>query len=283
MENIVSFTSVTGKRIEEIEESLYPEQDLSFEDERMIYGTFEKSFKEFSIQSSKKGNKASKIDFFKSLLKEIETIEKHISNTEKLLLEDGKTVEFHSIWNKAHSTKELINSFIQSEQDADTPKIEISVKHLIQSEDDTPKKQISKSQKRNSKRVTCTYKWLRKEDNLFALRKMLINNDLIEKIEFPKFKEIFSEIPVTKIKERIVWKSADTQLIYMIEILKNNEMLKTTYERKFDYEQLKLCFIKPNNKEFNTKNFKSLKNDITRRVNTSFSSQIKLFIKENKS
>lgn len=52
------------KRVNEIKESLYPQQLLSSGGEKMIYGTYEKSFENYFKQSLRDGNRVNEIDYY---------------------------------------------------------------------------------------------------------------------------------------------------------------------------------------------------------------------------
>jgi len=114
-----------------------------------------------------------------------------------------------------------------------------------------------------------TYKWLLKEDKIYELKKLLIDYELIDNIDFQSFKAIFSETPITQIKKAITWKNENvTQLIYLIKQLKENKVIDST-KTNFDYKQLYSCFVK-NNDEIFTEKAKSLKTDIEIKISADF-------------
>ena len=89
-----------------------------------------------------------------------------------------------------------------------------------------------------------------KEDKIYELKKLLIDYELIDSIDFQSFKAIFSETPITQIKKAITWKNENvTQLIYLIKQLKENKVIDST-KTNFDYKQLYSCFVKNNDEIF---------------------------------
>ena len=108
-----------------------------------------------------------------------------------------------------------------------------------------------------------------KEDKIYELKKLLIDYELINNIDFQSFKAIFSETPITQIKKAITWKNENvTQLIYLIMQLKKNKVIDST-KTNFDYKQLYSCFVK-NNDEIFTEKAKSLKTDIEIKISADF-------------
>lgn len=110
-----------------------------------------------------------------------------------------------------------------------------------------------------------------KEDKIYELKKLLIDYELIDSIDFQSFKAIFSETPITQIKKAITWKNENvTQLIYLIKQLKENKVIDST-KTNFDYKQLYSCFVKNNDEIFKEK-AKFLKTDIESKISADFKS-----------
>lgn len=245
------------KRVNEIIESFYPQQLLCAGDEKMIYGTFEKSFENFSKQSLRSGIRANETDFFKSSLVELEQIEDAVLQLEKEIdTEESNCIHFHAIFSIIHNTKQEANEWIKFFEDTE--------KHT------PPKPRKIKSK--------LTYKWLIDEVKLYDFKRFLIKNELIDEvISFQNFKLIFTETSITELKEPIVWKNeVATQLIYLIKELQVADIIANK-RKTFDYVQLYQCFIKNNGVRFTEKS-KSLKNNIDIKVDSEFKALVKNII-----
>lgn len=251
MKNYVDLIKPFQRRVIEIKESLYSQQLLSAGDEKMIYGTFEKEFKNFSIQSFRNGNRVKEIDFFNASISELEQIEDDVKKLEKKIhSEVQNNIQYPSILSIIHDTKQKAKERIKFFEEPDTKKSTV------------PKPRNIKSK--------ITYKWLIDESKLYDFKRLLIKNELISNdIDFQDFKSVFSEKSIAQIKNRIVWKSDNaTQLIYLINELLNRGILKKK-KKNFDYKLLYQCFEK-SNRELFTEKGKSLKNNIDIKISTDF-------------
>ena len=228
-----------NKRVLEIEQSLYPRRLIEAREEKMLYGTFESEYRNFYKSQRQEGKLITEIDFYNSLIKELNDIESGV-------------LKFQKIYGISNSS--LLDLIFSVKQ---------TIKKLIQQDDNKPQ---PAKRKINSK---LTYKWLLKEDKIYELKKLLIDYELIDSIDFQSFKAIFSETPITQIKKAITWKNENvTQLIYLIMQLKKNKVIDST-KTNFDYKQLYSCFVK-NNDEIFTEKAKSLKTDIEIKISADF-------------
>ena len=244
MENYQLFRTALeplNKRVLEIEQSIYPRRLIEAGEGKMLYGTFEREFQNFYKFQRQEGKLITKIDFYNSLIKELNDIESGVLKFQKIY-----GISNSSLLDLIFSVKQTIKKLIQ--QDGNKPQ---------------PAKR-----KINSK---LTYKWLLKEDKIYELKKLLIDYELIDSIDFQSFKAIFSETPITQIKKAITWKNENvTQLIYLIKQLKENKVIDST-KTNFDYKQLYSCFVK-NNDEIFTEKAKFLKTDIESKISADFES-----------
>ena len=113
MENL-NIINPLQKRVNEIKESLYPQQPLSAGNESMIYGTYEKSFENYSKQSLKNGKRVNEIDYYNYSIKEIEQIEEAVLQLEKQIHSDkNNSVEFHAIISVIHNVKQFAKELIE--------------------------------------------------------------------------------------------------------------------------------------------------------------------------
>ena len=242
MENYLLFRTALeplNKRVLEIKESLYPRRLIEAGEEKMLYGTFESEFRNFYKSQQKQGKLVTKIEFYNSLIEELNDIESGVLKFEKIY-----GISNSSLLDYIFSIKQFIEELIQQGGNKPQP----------------AKRKI------NSK---LTYKWLLKEDKIYELKKLLIDYELIDSIDFQSFKAIFSETPITQIKKAITWKNENvTQLIYLIKQLKENKIIDST-KTNFDYKQLYSCFVK-NNDEIFTEKAKSLKTDIEIKISADF-------------
>lgn len=244
MENYLRFRTAVeplNKRVLEIQQSICPRTLIEAGEEKMHYGTFESEFRNFYKSQRQEGKLVTKIEFYNSLIKELNDIESGVLKFQKI----------HGISNS--SLLDLIFSVKQT------------IEELIQEGGNKPQ---PTKRKINSK---LTYKWLLKEDKIYELKKLLIDYELIDSIDFQSFKAIFSETPITQIKKAITWKNENvTQLIYLIKQLKENKVIDST-KTNFDYKQLYSCFVK-NNDEIFTEKAKFLKTDIESKISADFKS-----------
>ena len=244
MENYQLFATLLEplkKRVLEIEQSIYPRRLIEAEEGKMLYGTFEREFQNFYKFQRQEGKLITKIDFYNSLIKELNDIESGVLKFQKIY-----GISNSSLLDLIFSVKQTIEKLIQEGGNKPQP----------------TKRKI------NSK---LTYKWLLKEDKIYELKKLLIDYELIDSIDFQSFKAIFSETPITQIKKAITWKNENvTQLIYLIKQLKENKVIDST-KTNFDYKQLYSCFVK-NNDEIFTEKAKFLKTDIESKISADFKS-----------
>ena len=242
MENYQLFRTALeplNKRVLEIEQSIYPRRLIEAGEEKRLYGTFESEFRNFYKSQLQEGKLVTEIEFYNSLIKELNDIESGV-------------LKFQKIYGISNSS--LLDLIFSVKQ---------TIKKLIQQDDNKPQ---PAKRKINSK---LTYKWLLKEDKIYELKKLLIDYELIDSIDFQSFKAIFSETPITQIKKAITWKNENvTQLIYFIKQLKENKVIDST-KTNFDYKQLYSCFVK-NNDEIFTEKAKSLKTDIEIKISADF-------------
>ena len=244
MENYQLFRTALeplNKRVLEIEQSIYPRRLIEAGEEKRLYGTFESEFRNFYKSQLQEGKLVTEIEFYNSLIKELNDIESGV-------------LKFQKIYGISNSS--LLDLIFSVKQ---------TIKKLIQQDDNKPQ---PAKRKINSK---LTYKWLLKEDKIYELKKLLIDYELIDSIDFQSFKAIFSETPITQIKKAITWKNENvTQLIYLIKQLKENKVIDST-KTNFDYKQLYSCFVK-NNDEIFTEKAKFLKTDIESKISADFES-----------
>ena len=244
MENYQLFRTALeplNKRVLEIEQSIYPRRLIEAGEEKRLYGTFESEFRNFYKSQLQEGKLVTEIEFYNSLIKELNDIESGV-------------LKFQKIYGISNSS--LLDLIFSVKQ---------TIKKLIQQDDNKPQ---PAKRKINSK---LTYKWLLKEDKIYELKKLLIDYELIDSIDFQSFKAIFSETPITQIKKAITWKNENvTQLIYFIKQLKENKVIDST-KTNFDYKQLYSCFVK-NNDEIFTEKAKFLKTDIESKISADFES-----------
>lgn len=230
-----------NKRVLEIKESICPPIFIEAGEEKMHYGTFDSEYRNFYKFQRQEGKLITKIDFYNSLIKELNDIESGV-----LKFQEIYGISNSSLLDHIFSVKQTIEELIQQGGNKSQP----------------AKRKI------NSK---LTYKWLLKEDKIYELKKLLIDYDLIDSIDFQSFKAIFSETPITQIKKAITWKNENvTQLIYLIKQLKENKVIDST-KTNFDYKQLYSCFVK-NNDEIFTEKAKFLKTDIESKISADFES-----------
>ena len=244
MENYLLFRTALeplNKRVLEIKESLYPRRLIEAGEEKMLYGTFDSEYRNFYKSQRQEGKLVTEIEFYNSLIKELNDIESGV-------------LKFQKIYGISNSS--LLDLIFNVKQ---------TIKELIQEGGNKPQ---PTKRKINSK---LTYKWLLKEDKIYELKKLLIDYELIDSIDFQSFKAIFSETPITQIKKAITWKNENvTQLIYLIKQLKENKVIDST-KTNFDYKQLYSCFVK-NNDEIFTEKAKFLKTDIESKISADFES-----------
>lgn len=249
------------KRVNEIKESLYHQQLLSAGDERLIYGTYEKSFKDYSKLSLRNGKRVNEIDYYNNSIKELEQIEETVLQLEKQIHSDkNNSIEFHAIMNKIHNIKEFAKELIKKIKNEN-----ISSLNTIKPRNISTK---------------LTYRWLIDLDKLYDFKKLLTKHNLINNsIDFQSFKFILNQNPITEIKKRIVWQNDNaTQLIYLINELINRGILKQK-NNNFDYILLYQCFEKSNGEIFTEKG-KSLKNNIDVKVSANFKAIVDNIISE---
>ena len=244
MENYLLFRTASeplNKRVLEIKQSICPRILIGAGEEKMLYGTFESDFRNFYKSQRQEGKLVTKIEFYNSLIKELNDIESGVLKFQKIY-----RISNSSLLDDIFSVKQTIEELIQEGGNKPQP----------------TKRKI------NSK---LTYKWLLKEDKIYELKKLLIDYELIDSIDFQSFKAIFSETPITQIKKAITWKNENvTQLIYFIKQLKENKVIDST-KTNFDYKQLYSCFVK-NNDEIFTEKAKFLKTDIESKISADFES-----------
>ena len=244
MENYLLFRTAVeplNKRVLEIKESICPPIFIEAGEEKMHYGTFDSEYRNFYKSQRQEGKLVTEIEFYNSLIKELNDIESGV-------------LKFQKIYGISNSS--LLDLIFSVKQ---------TIKELIQQDDNKPQ---PAKRKINSK---LTYKWLLKEDKIYELKKLLIDYELIDSIDFQSFKAIFSETPITQIKKAITWKNENvTQLIYLIKQLKENKVIDST-KTNFDYKQLYSCFVK-NNDEIFTEKAKFLKTDIESKISADFKS-----------
>ena len=230
-----------NKRVLEIKESICPPIFIEAGEEKMHYGTFDSEYRNFYKSQRQEGKLITEIDFYNSLIKELNDIESGVLKFQKIY-----GISNSSLLDLIFSVKQTIEKLIQEGGNKPQP----------------TKRKI------NSK---LTYKWLLKEDKIYELKKLLIDYELIDSIDFQSFKAIFSETPITQIKKAITWKNENvTQLIYLIKQLKENKVIDST-KTNFDYKQLYCCFVK-NNDEIFTEKAKFLKTDIESKISADFKS-----------
>ena len=230
-----------NKRVLEIKESICPPIFIEAGEEKMHYGTFDSEYRNFYKSQRQEGKLVTEIEFYNSLIKELNDIESGV-------------LKFQKIYGISNSS--LLDLIFSVKQ---------TIKELIQEGGNKPQ---PTKRKINSK---LTYKWLLKEDKIYELKKLLIDYELIDSIDFQSFKAIFSETPITQIKKAITWKNENvTQLIYLIKQLKENKVIDST-KTNFDYKQLYSCFVK-NNDEIFTEKAKFLKTDIESKISADFES-----------
>ena len=230
-----------NKKVLEIKESICPPIFIEAGEEKMHYGTFDSEYRNFYKCQLQEGKLVTEIEFYNSLIKELNDIESGV-------------LKFQKIYGISNSS--LLDLIFSVKQ---------TIKELIQQDDNKPQ---PAKRKINSK---LTYKWLLKEDKIYELKKLLIDYELIDSIDFQSFKAIFSETPITQIKKAITWKNENvTQLIYFIKQLKENKVIDST-KTNFDYKQLYSCFVK-NNDEIFTEKAKFLKTDIESKISADFES-----------
>ena len=230
-----------NKKVLEIKESICPPIFIEAGEEKMHYGTFDSEYRNFYKCQLQEGKLVTEIEFYNSLIKELNDIESGV-------------LKFQKIYGISNSS--LLDLIFNVKQ---------TIKELIQEGGNKPQ---PTKRKINSK---LTYKWLLKEDKIYELKKLLIDYDLIDSIDFQSFKAIFSETPITQIKKAITWKNENvTQLIYLIKQLKENKVIDST-KTNFDYKQLYSCFVK-NNDEIFTEKAKFLKTDIESKISADFES-----------
>ncbi len=230
-------------RVNEIKESLYPRTVLSAGNEKSIYGTYEENFKKFSVQSLRDGIRVNELNYFEYSIKELEKIAKNVSQLEiNINNQDNSSINFHAIRNVIIETRLIAKELIDHYQNRE--------KEIVY----RPKPQNLKSK--------LTYKWLLDTDKLYEFKGLLIKSNLINKINFQDFKLIFSEQPITGLKNRIIWSNdTTTHLLYLIKELKKKKIIQTN-KSTFDYVLLSECFERPNNEKINSKNLKSIMNNI---------------------
>ena len=87
MENYLLFRTALeplNKRVLEIKESLYPRRLIEAGEEKMLYGTFESEFRNFYKSQQKQGKLVTKIEFYNSLIEELNDIESGVLKFEKI-------------------------------------------------------------------------------------------------------------------------------------------------------------------------------------------------------
>ena len=233
MENYLLFRTAVeplNERVLEIKESICPPIFIEAGEEKMHYGTFDSEYRNFYKCQLQEGKLVTEIEFYNSLIKELNDIESGV-------------LKFQKIYGISNSS--LLDLIFNVKQ---------TIKELIQEGGNKPQ---PTKRKINSK---LTYKWLLKEDKIYELKKLLIDYELIDSIDFQSFKAIFSETPITQIKKAITWKNENvTQLIYLIKQLKENKVIDST-KTNFDYKQLYCCFVKNNDEILQEKNRYRTKN-----------------------
>lgn len=249
------------KRVNEIKESLYPQQLLSAGDERTIYGTYEKSFENYSKLSLRNGNRVNEIDYYNNAIKELEQIEEAVLQLEKQIHSvEQNSIQFHAIFNIIHSVKQFAKQLIEEFENRGVKR-----------------KNVTKPRNIKSK---LTYKWLINENKLYDFKRLLLKYNLIDnQIEFQNFKAIFSKKPIIEIKKPIIWKNEiATQLIFLINELQEKKIIEKK-GKYFNYIQLYECFEKNNGIKFNEKS-KSLKTKMKLYINADYKLLVEKIITE---
>lgn len=249
------------KRVNDIRESLYSQQLLNAGGERMIYGTYEKSFENYSKQSLRDGNRVNEIDYYNNAIKELEQIEEAVLQLEKQInLVEQNSIQFPAIFSIIHSVKQFAKQLIE----------EFESKNKIS-------KNVIKPRNIKSK---LTYKWLIDENKLYDFKRLLLKHNLIDnQIDFQSFKFIFTENPITEIKKPIIWiNEIATQLIFLINELQTKNIIERKGEN-FNYIQLYQCFEKNNGIKFTEKS-KSLKTKMNIYIDADFKALVNKIILE---
>lgn len=236
------------KKVDEIKEGLFPQQFLSAGEEKMIYGTYEKSFENYSKLSLRNGKRVNEIDYYNNAINELEKIEDAVLELEKKIhSEKNNSIQFHAILSNIHNVKQYIKEQIR--------KFEIRKEQIV-----------AKPKTRNvSKKLT--YEWIGNKKKIRQLKKNLIDNELIgNNISLDAFEFIFSKQPINKLKIPLVWQNDNaTQLLYLIKALKNNKIIQIE-RSNFDYVQLIECFHRPNKEKFISESLKSALIDIEMKI-----------------
>ena len=129
-----------NKRVLEIKESICPPIFIEAGEEKMHYGTFDSEYRNFYKSQLQEGKLVTEIEFYNSLIKELNDIESGV-------------LKFQKIYGISNSS--LLDLIFSVKQ---------TIKKLIQQDDNKPQ---PAKRKINSK---LTYKWLLKEDKIYELR-----------------------------------------------------------------------------------------------------------------
>ena len=143
MENYLLFRTALeplNKRVLEIEQSLYPRSLIEAGEEKMLYGTSESEFRNFYKSQREQGKLVTKIEFYNSLIEELNDIELGVLKFQKIY-----GISNSSLLDLIFSVKQTIEKLIQEGGNKPQP----------------TKRKI------NSK---LTYKWLLKEDKIYELK-----------------------------------------------------------------------------------------------------------------
>lgn len=248
MKNHYEIIKPLNDRVKEIKESFYPQQILTAGDEKGVYGTYEKFFQIYSKENLRKGIRVNEIDYFNNAINDLEKIEDAVLELEKKIQsEENNSIQFHAILSNIHNLKQHAKEQIRIFE--------------------AKKEQIKTKPKPRNIGKKLTYEWIGNKKNIRQLKKMLIDNELIENnISLDTFEFIFSKQPINQLKTPLVWLNDNaTQLLYLIKALKNNEIIHTT-KKNFDYVQLIECFHRPNNKKFIPESLKSALIDIEMKI-----------------
>ena len=159
MENYLLFRTAVeplNERVLEIKESICPPIFIEAGEEKMHYGTFDSEYRNFYKCQLQEGKLVTEIEFYNSLIKELNDIESGV-------------LKFQKIYGISNSS--LLDLIFNVKQ---------TIKELIQEGGNKPQ---PTKRKINSK---LTYKWLLKEDKIYELKKLLIDYELISKLYFLK-------------------------------------------------------------------------------------------------
>lgn len=232
--------------VQRLQESLYKNEKHFTNDLLFEYGTFEYSYYRFYKENLNQGRKVDEIDFYNSVINELDKIEKSAFNMiQKWNRENDSEVVDCYIFQSIHKVREEVKQRIQNY--ISIPKVSEKIK---------PKR---------LKNVT-TYKWLFPHQAINTLYKSLKEKKLIDKkTKYSDFEFIFKEKSITEISQPIIWCSSNaTEVLFFILQLIHDKIIASNNLR-MDYQLLKECFVKPDNTKF-IENFKSLKTNIDLRL-----------------